>query len=226
MTTLAVLQPGYLPWLGFFDQLLRSDIFIYYDDVQFDKHGWRNRNRIKTPTGPAWLTVPVNHKGKPLVNEIEINNQLAWAKKHTGTLKQQYAKAPYFNEYFPRFEEILCRDWSKLADLDIVLIETICEILEITTRRIRSSELSVQGDKNQRLINFCLKFNVNTYLTGDAARGYLDEDAFKSHGISVAYQRYEHPIYRQQYDDFVPFLSIVDLLFNEGPSAKQIVRNT
>src|SRR5438105_15810490 len=113
--TLAVLQPGYLPWLGFFDQLRRSDVFVLYDDVQFDKHGWRNRNRIKSPAGPQWLTVPVRHKGlnKPAIRDVEIvpGN---WARKHVLSIRQLYARAPHLHRYLPELEEVLMRPFTHL----------------------------------------------------------------------------------------------------------------
>src|SRR5215468_5246890 len=120
--TLVVLQPGYLPWLGFFDQMQRSSVFIYYDDVQFDKHGWRNRNRVKAPGGgPHWLTVPVLHSGRdwPAIHEIEIDNRTPWARKHVGTLKQFYRAAPHLHRYLPALEEMLERRWMLLVDLDL-----------------------------------------------------------------------------------------------------------
>src|SRR6058998_3901315 len=117
--TLAVLQPGYLPWLGFFDQMRRADVFVYYDDVQFDKHGWRNRNRIKSPAGPHWLSVPVRHHGlgQPSILEVEIEPGTPWARKHVGTLRQFYARAPYVKNYLPALEELLMRPWTHIVDL-------------------------------------------------------------------------------------------------------------
>src|SRR5262245_11262834 len=120
---IVILQPGYLPWLGFFDQLVRADLFVYYDDVQYDKGGWRNRNRIKTPTGPIWLTVPIVSSGKfgQAVNEVEIDVKTAWWKKHIGSLKQNYAKAPFYKDYATGLEEIFARKHEKLVDLDLDL---------------------------------------------------------------------------------------------------------
>src|SRR5438105_15591658 len=111
--TLAVLQPGYLPWLGFYDQVRRADVFIYYDDVQFDKHGWRNRNRVKSPTGPHWLTVPVRHTGLgwQRVLDVEIDTKMPWVRKHLGSIKQFYARAPYLERYLPELAELLQRPW-------------------------------------------------------------------------------------------------------------------
>ena len=123
--TLVILQPGYLPWLGFFDQMRRSDVFVYYDDVQYDKHGWRNRNRIKTPSGPQWLTVPVRHSGlgSPRIVDVEIDSRTPWVRKHLASIRQAYAAAPFLRQYMPELEELLQRRWERLVDLDLAVAE-------------------------------------------------------------------------------------------------------
>jgi len=223
--TLCVLQPGYLPWLGFFDQMRRSDIFVLYDDVQYDKHGWRNRNRIKSPKGPHWLTVPVHHKGLgwPRINEIEIDNQTPWAKKHIGTIRQFYAKAPYLNRYVPMLEDVLLQPWKFLAELDMSVIGLMCEWLGVHRRVLRSSSLGVEGERNERLYALCKHLGATRYLSGDSAKSYLDLDLFARNGIDVEWQGFEHPIYPQQHGDFVPFLSALDLVLNCGPDSAAIL---
>ncbi len=222
--TLAVLQPGYLPWLGFFDQLLKADIFVLYDDVQFDKSGWRNRNRIKSPSGPHWLTVPVrvSHLGQSIL-EVEIDNRLPWARKHLGTISQFYKRAPYFQQYFSTLEELLHRKWELIVDLDIALIEQFRIWLNLTTTIVRSSELNVPGDRSTRLLNLCSLFKANQYISGDAARSYLDVDLFEQHGVQVQWQQYVHPIYPQGEGEFVPYLSTLDLLLNCGDASRSIL---
>src|SRR5262245_47797799 len=133
--TLAVLQPGYLPWLGFFDQMRRADVFVYYDDVQYDKHGWRNRNRIKSPAGPLWLTVPVRHAGlgKPKILDIEIEPSASWVRKHVGSLRQYYGHAPFVDRYLPALEALLQQPWTRLVDLDLAVAATLADWLMITT---------------------------------------------------------------------------------------------
>ena len=225
--TLVVLQPGYLPWLGFFDQLIRSDIFVFYDDVQFDKNGWRNRNRIKSPGGPQWLTVPVRvHSLSQLILETEIDNRQPWARKHTTTIKQLYAKAPYIKRYLPELEDLLSgRRWDLLVDLDLALIKLIATWLGIERRMVRASELNIKGDRSQRLLNICRKFNARQYVSGDAAQGYLDVERFEQEGVEVQWQSYQHPIYPQQHGSFVPFLSTIDLLLNCGDESAAIISN-
>lgn len=224
--TLVVLQPGYLPWLGFFDQMRRSDIFVFYDDVQFDKNGWRNRNRIKSPGGePHWLTVPVRVSSlSQRIYETEIDTRQPWARKHLGTIKQFYARAPYLKRYLPELEELLMgRAWERLIDLDAAVIELLCRWLDIKREMARSSELGIEGERSERLLNICLATGASRYLSGNAARVYLDTELFSSHGIEVEWQDYEHPTYPQQHGEFVPFLSALDLLLNCGDESMAII---
>jgi hypothetical protein len=223
--TLVVLQPGYLPWLGFFDQMRRADVFVYYDDVQFDKHGWRNRNRIKTPDGPLWLTVPVliSGLGQPRIVDARIDNTAAWARKHVRTLRQYYTKAPYLDRYLPPLEGLLSREWTHIAELDIELAAQMADWLGLRPAIHRSSQLGVDGDQSQRLVNLCRHFGATQYLSGDAAQSYLDRDLFERHGISVVWQQYTHPVYPQQHGEFLPFLSAIDLLLNCGDDSASIL---
>ena len=223
--TVAILQPGYIPWLGFFDQVRRSDIFVYYDDVQYDKHGWRNRNRIKSPKGPQWLTVPVLHKGmnKPLINDILIDSRASWQRKHTGSLRQFYSDAAFKDDYLPEFEGILNQPWERLVDLDIAVIEWLCGRLGLKRPMVRSSNLGIPGEQSERLAAICRYFGATRYFSGDAARNYIDLQVFQSRNIAVKWQHYLHPVYRQLHGEFVPYLSVLDLLLNEGPESFNIL---
>jgi hypothetical protein len=186
--TLAVLQPGYLPWLGFFDQMRRADVFVYYDDVQFDKHGWRNRNRVKSATGPHWLTVPVRHHGKPRILDVEIDTRAPWARRHIGSIRQFYANAPFLDTYVGELAELLGRDWQRLVDLDLALAAKMAEWLNVRTQIERSSCLDVSGERSERLLRICQRFNATRYLSGNAAQVYLDIDLFSRNGIEVEWQ--------------------------------------
>jgi hypothetical protein len=213
-----------LPWLGFFDQMRRSDIFVYYDDVQFDKHGWRNRNRIKSPSGAHWLTVPARRSRPDMpILEVEIDNRTAWARKHTGTIRQFYARAPYLDRYLPELEDLLHCGWERIVDLDLAVVEMICRWLGLERRTLRSSELGIYGERSQRLLDMCLRFGASRYLTGDAARGYLETDLFARHNIEVRWHNYRHPIYPQQHGPFIPYLSVLDLLLNCGDESAAIL---
>lgn len=223
--TLCVLQPGYLPWLGFFDQMRRSDVFVVYDDVQYDKHGWRNRNRIKSPKGPHWLTVPVRHKGLgwPKINEVEIDNQTPWAKKHIGTIRQFYGKAPYVHQYLPMLEELLLKPWALLVELNLAVTLMMCDWLGLQRRIVRSSSLAIEGAQSERLYKLCEHFGASRYLSGDSAKNYLDLDLFNRNNVSVVWQQYQHPVYPQQHGEFVPFLSALDLVLNCGPESSEVL---
>jgi hypothetical protein len=224
--TLAVLQPGYLPWLGFFDQLQRSDVFIFYDDVQYDKNGWRNRNRVKSVAGePHWLTVPVHVRSlEQQLLETEIDNRQPWARKHIGTIRQFYARAPHLNRYLQGLEELLLGNtWERLCDLDIAAIKLICEWLGLKRDMMRSSELGIGGERSERLLNLCLHVGADCYLSGNAAKEYLDVEVFASHGVTIEWQNYQHPIYSQQHGTFVPFLSALDLVLNCGENSASVI---
>lgn len=224
--TIAILQPGYVPWLGFFDQVLRSDVFVIYDDVQFDKQGWRNRNRIKSANGVQWLTVPVLHRGRSaqLIPEVEINNSVPWGRKHLAAIRQCYAKAPFLDQYATEIEQVLAGPWTHLIDLDREFVGRMCSWLGVRGELVRSSELGIRGDRTERLVKICKALEASRYLTGDAARSYLDPTEFEKNGIRVEFQNYQHPTYPQLHGDFVPYLSALDLLLNCGDESARILR--
>jgi hypothetical protein len=226
--TVVVLQPGYLPWLGFFDQLRRADVFVYYDDVQYDKHGWRNRNRIKTQNGPLWLTVPVRHRGEgsPRILDVEIDRRTSWARKHIASVRQAYARAPFLSRYLPELEALLQREWTHLVDLDIACVDLMASWLGIRRRVERSSCLGIDGERSERLVNVCRRFGATKYVSGDAAQAYLDVPLFERHGIAVEWQRFVHPVYPQMHGAFVPNLSALDLLLNCGDEAPGVLTAT
>lgn len=223
---LAILQPSYLPWLGYFDQMRRVDAFVYYDDVQYDRDGWRNRNRIRTRQGWQWLTVPVRLGGRfgSLISDVEIDNRNNWARKHIMSLQQAYARAPFVTEYLPRLEAILSRPWEKLVELNLALTEELSAMLGFRPVTRRSSELAARGEASERLLAICRELSADHYLTGDAARSYLDESLFARAGIRVEYQSYRHPVYPQVHGEFVSHLSVVDLIFNCGPESARILK--
>lgn len=223
--TLVVLQPGYLPWLGYFDQVRRSDIFVHYDSADFDKNGWRNRNRIKGENGePLWLTVPVHARLRTPIAEVTIDNSSDWRAKHIRSLRQNYRGAPWVDLYLPQLEALLGEPWQSIADLDIAASELLCSWLDIETRFVRSSELDVRGSRNEKLLGLCRHFGASRYLSGAAARAYLDVDLFEREGIEVCWQDYQHPFYPQLHGDFLPYLSALDLLFNCGESSAKIIK--
>jgi hypothetical protein len=223
--TVVVLQPGYLPWLGFFDQLCRSDVFVLYDDVQYDKNGWRNRNRIKTPSGPCWLTVPVRHSGLgwPRVCDVQIDTRVPWSRKHIGSIKQFYARAPYLDRYLPELQALLLRPWERLVDLDVALIGLMASWLGLKRRIVLSSELGIEGGQSERLLRISQHFGATRYLSGASARDYLDVGLFERRGVGVEWQDYRHPVYPQLHGEFVPYLSALDLVLNCGDASASVI---
>lgn len=227
---IGILQPGYLPWLGFFNQLRQVDCFVLYDDVQYTKNDWRNRNRIKTPNGVQWLTVPVLTSGKPrqLIKDTRIDNSTDWAKAHLKSIKQNYSKARYFTKYFDELEWVYSEKQDWLLELDALLIAVLREMLNIQVPLRFSSELGLDpdADREWRLINICTKLGADVFLEGNAGRSYLEGEntkLFLDNGIKIEYQDYHHPVYSQLYGDFVPYLSVLDLLMNEGPNSLGIL---
>ncbi len=226
---IGILQPGYLPWLGFFEQLYRSDVFVIYDDVQYDRESWRNRNRIKSANGIHWLTVPVHVKlsEAPLITSVKIDNTLNWRKKHLTSIRQNYAKAPYFKDYIGFFEDAYIRKWEYILDVDMFFVVELAKFLGIGGKVIHhSSDLNITGNRIERLIGICRHFGADVFYEGSAGKNYIDESAFLSRGIKVEYQDYKHPVYNQLYGDFVPYLSVIDLLFNHGGESLSVLIGT
>jgi hypothetical protein len=225
VTTLVILQPGYLPWLGYFDQMRLADVFVHYDDVPFDKHGWRNRNRIKGPQGAVWLTVPVRHRGRAgqLINEVEIDERQDWRRKHLSAVTQYYARAPFAGAVLPALCDLLRREWPGLAALNLAVIDWLAGQLSISTPCYRASILGIGGDRNDRLIGLCRHFGARRYLSGNAAGAYIDVAQFAAAGIEIAWHDYVHPVYPQLHGAFIPYLSVLDLVLSRGPDSLSVL---
>lgn len=223
-----ILQPSYIPWRGYFHQIYQADVFVFYDDVQYDKHGWRNRNRIKTHQGPQWLTIPVHSRGAPVhqipINCISIDWRQPWNRKHWKSLLQAYNKAPYFQRYAPLVEHFYQQHPERLADFTIELTIALARELGIIhTQFIRSSSLPASGSKAARLIQILKHLGASDYLSGPSARNYIEEASFKAAGIRLEYIEYDYPVYPQLYPPFDPQVSILDLLFMTGPEAMNYI---
>lgn len=227
-----ILQPSYIPWRGYFHQILKSDLFIFYDDVQYDKHGWRNRNRIKTPNGVQWITIPVLSGGavkdNTPINQIQIDWQRNWNKKHWQMLKQSYARSPFFKNYENLLDQFYNAHPLLLADFTIEMTISLAGELGITgTKFMRSSELQgIEGHKTDRLINILKRVGATGYISGPSAKDYLDEGSFQNVGISIEYMNYDYPAYPQLFPPFDPYVSILDLLFMTGSDAIQYIEPT
>lgn len=222
-----VRQPGYLPNLGFFKKIETSDYFVYLDDAQFSKDLFENRNKIRTFSGIRWLTVPLLRPVfKKKLNEVKIANSTEWNVKHKNIIKENYQNAPYFSQYWDPIEQILSKKWEKLIDLNLELIQYFNLVLGLSTKTIKSSKLTISSTKSSRLLEICKKLNATTYISGESGKNYLDESIFQASEIKVLYERFQHPTYHQLHGGFIPNMSIIDLLFNEGDNSKQILRNS
>lgn len=225
MKTLTAHQPLYLPWLGLFQKIAMSDAFCLFDATQYDDNDFQNRNRIKGPNGPMWLTVPAkakNHHGLQ-ITEIEIVEEDVWRRKHWKSLVWAYGKAHYFSKYADFFEQTYQRDWRLLVDLDVHLLKFLLEALGLPSEFPRTSVLGCGGQKSDAIIQMCRALGADTYVFGALGREYADRAAFEAAGIGLAFQEYRHPVYPQQFGPFVPNLSVVDLLFNCGPDSLEIL---
>jgi hypothetical protein len=223
-----VLQPSYIPWRGYFHQILKADTFVFYDDVQFDKRGWRNRNQIKTAAGKQWLTIPVFSRGAQTehipIDRIRIVWDRPWNQDHWQALRHAYARAPFFGEYVPLLEEFYARRDEYLADFTIDLTIALTRRLgDQHTRFVRASALKVEGAKTDRLIAVLKAVGADHYISGPSAREYIEAEKFQAAGIGLEYMVYNYPAYPQLYPPFDPQVSLLDLLFMTGPQAVEYI---
>ncbi len=215
-------QPNYLPWLGFFDKVRRSDVFIIEDNVQFERQGFTNRNRILTADGIRWLTVPIEHAKKSiLISEVHIANEgePSWGRKHWLTLKHSYCKTPYWNIYADFFKETYEREWELLIDLNMHLIKGIMDFLLIKKPLVMSSSLAASGRKTELIIAQCKELGADVQLAGNGCKEYIEQNLFERQGIKLVFQDFVHPVYPQARSMFAPNLSVVDYLFCVGPKS-------
>jgi hypothetical protein len=225
---IAIVQSNYIPWKGYFDLINLVDEFILFDDMQYTRRDWRNRNKIKTPDGPKWLTIPVEVKGKyfQAIKDTVISDP-EWNHKHWRSIVHNYSKARYFNEYKDLLEELYLGSNDKsLSQINYRFLIAICEILGITTKVSWSMDYCLTEGKTERLIDLCKQADATEYLSGPAAKGYINEDLFKKEGIALRFMDYSgYPEYNQLYPPFDHYVSIVDLIFNEGPDAQKFMRS-
>jgi len=226
MKKVSIHQPEHLPWLGFFHKIIQVDEFVLLDNVQFRKNYFQNRNKIRTAQGWQWITVPVKkfHFNQK-INEIEISYNQNWQEKNLRLIEQNYTKARYFKNYFSEFKKIYSSKFQLLRDLNIELIKFLLGKFGINTKVYISSELLKDVGKGgtEVNLNLCKKLNADIYLSGPFGKDYLDIPKFEQAGIKVEFHQFEHPIYKQLYDPFIPKMSSIDLLFNYGPESLSIL---
>ncbi|HBU69265.1 MAG TPA: hypothetical protein DEE98_02655 [Elusimicrobia bacterium] len=220
---LSVHQPQYLPWLGYFDKIKNSDAFVFLDNVQYKKREFQNRNRIRTREGSMWLTVPVISKDRfyQKISEVLTNGDTDWAKEHLKSIECNYSKSEFFHNYITVLRDIYSKRWEKLIDINLEFINLFLKTFEIKTPVYFESTLSVETTSSQRIIDICRKMKADTYLSGQGAREYMDENLFKDNNIKVIYQDFKHPQYKQQFEGFESHLSVLDYLLNNGPKLWQ-----
>ena len=222
-------QPTFLPWLGYFDLMDQATLFIALDSVQFTKRSWMQRNRIRTPRGLEWLTVPVRVKGRyqQTLLQTQLNHEGGFPAKHLRTLEQNYRKTPYFGDYFPELARALEERHTSLGELNLQLIRWLATTLGITTPIRRSSEMRANGQRSALLAALCREVDSRHYLSTPGAADYIrDEQAvFREADITVSFHRYQHPVYPQSGPGFEPYASVIDLLFHTGPDALQVIRS-
>lgn len=228
MKKVAIVQSNYIPWKGYFDLIAAVDEFILYDDMQYTRRDWRNRNQIKTPNGLQWLTVPVLVKGKfhQKIRETEIDGD-TWRASHWKSLAQNYRKAACFEEIATWLEPLyLEKSYSNLSQLNRNFLEPICGYLGIKTKLTNSDHYTLAEGQTERLANLCLQAKATEYISGPAARGYIKEDVFTAHRIKLTWFDYaSYPEYPQLWGEFVHGVTILDLLFNCGKEAPRFMRH-
>lgn len=232
---IGALQPGYLPWLGFFDQVFNTDIFILYDDLLYTKKSWRNRNYIRGQNGKILLTIPILHDQHVKINQAKIDSSKPWQRKHLRRIIENYKSTPYFNKYIPFFENIYNKKSERLIDIVLEIIYFFVEELGIKTKIILSSEMGferkLKQNKNmadikaERIILFMKELGGNEFYEGAAGENYINKELLEQESIKIVFQNYQHPVYIQQFSEFTSHLSVIDLLFNHGEKSLDILSN-
>lgn len=221
-----IIQSSFIPWRGYFDFIASVDIFIFYDDVQYSKGGWRNRNRIKCPDGTRWLTVPVRHQSlNQLIVETEIDEERHWRESHAALWDAAYGASPFFNDVLKLLGDMGRGSSRTISRLNIQLIRLICSYLDIRTPMMLSSEFSAQGRGTDRLVNLLRAVGAKTYLSGPSADNYLEKDKLKQAGIRLEYKSYDYVPYPQLWGAFEGAVSVLDLIANCGPAAPELIHS-
>lgn len=226
MTTTIIRQPGFLPYLGYFKKIQSCDVFVHYDDSQYSINDWDNRNKIRIVDGSRWITVPVKKPFKKKLFEVEIAYNEDWVSKQKNIIKESYQNTPFFKDYWSDIEKIYEKKHNKLVDLNYDFIDYFNSVLEIDTRIIKSSDMNLSSTKSQKILDICKKINVTTYISGEEGKDYLDEKLLTDNGIKIIYEKFQHPKYNQFQKEFIPNMSIIDLIFNEGVKSKKILQDS
>ena len=218
-------QPVYMPWLGLFHKISLADTYCIFDDVQYTKKDFVNRNRIKTKDGPLWLTVPVestNHR-ELKIKDVQII-QDGWQTKHFKSIQSAYAKSEYYSDYIDQIEALfMAKKWGNLVDLNRAWLDFGLSALRIDVKIHKASDFHFDGSKSDLVASMCSQLKADTYIFGELGADYADRSTFERIGVTIHFQRYLHPVYTQLHGGFVSHLSFIDLLLNEGPKSKEIL---
>jgi hypothetical protein len=220
----AIHQPQFMPWLGYFDKMDQADAFVLLDNVQYKKNEWQNRNRIRTAQGKQWLTVPVRFKFPALINQVGINNEENWRNKHWQVLRTNYAKAPYWESVHDDLQAFYQRPCDMLTDLNQASVTWLKQQMGIATELYLASEMELSQEPTQRLVDICKSVGAKTYLAGADGAKYMELELFAEAGLEILFQEYEHPTYPQLFDSCETHLSALDLVLNCGPASLETVR--
>ena len=228
MKTVAISQPTYLPWIGYFRIMKESDIFVFLDSVQYERQSWQCRNKIKTAQNWMWLTIPIKHNSNFLaIKDVEIDNSSLWSLKHWKSIETCYGKSPYFDIYSDFFKGVYEKQWILLSELNISIIKYLAKQLGLSKTFLRSSELNVSGKRTDLVLNICKFLGADRYVSSVGAEDYMlrdnAEQLFKTADIQLDFLKYDSPVYPQLFGDFIPQLSFIDCLFNCGPDSSRIV---
>jgi hypothetical protein len=224
MIKAAIIQSSYIPWKGYFDIIHDVDKFVFLEDVQYTKHDWRSRNRVKTSGGVKWLSVPVLGGIYQKIFEAKIDNSLKWSDKHVRTIHHSYAARDYYRSYCDDIFSVLNKKYETISDLNIALISKLSSLLGIETELINSRDLEAPGARDDRLISICERIGADCYLSGPAAKDYIMNEKFDRAGIRLEYKSYDgYPEYEQPWGPFDPLVSVIDLIFCCGERAPYYV---
>lgn len=217
-------QPVYLPWLGLFHKIALADEFCVFDVAQYQTKDFNNRNKIKTNAGPIWLTVPVeskDHFNKRIADVKIIRN--GWERKHLKSISLAYGKAPYFAQYFPELEALLNTPFDLLTSLNTEMLRLLLRQLGIAREVVFATDYELEGVKSDLVLDMCLKLGASDYIFGSQGRNYAEVERFLDRGVTPHFQEYQHPVYSQLHGAFEPYMSVIDLLYNEGPRSLEIL---
>ncbi len=218
-------QPNYIPYLGYFHRIAKSNTFVFLDNAQFSNNNMHHWNYLKTPQGKLRIKIPVEYHFKDSINQARTKDELLWKQKHLGIIQSNYSKAKYFKEFFPVFSDLLLSTYQNIADMNIVINEYICKGFGFTTKLVKASDLEVHTHKEERIIDICTVLKAETYLSGPGARAYQEEKHFTERGVRLCYTDYHSFEYPQLFNDFIPDLSVIDYIFNCGFDWDYVERN-